>query len=134
MIDKNNLDVRPVIVGGRTMLPVRVLAEIFGGSADWNEDSRTATLKIGSNEIVLDIANGTITKNGERVESDAAPMVYENRTVAPLRIVGEMLDKNIDWYDGGYDNRLIFISDAKVFDHESDIMYINEMSRRLGVK
>lgn len=134
MIDKNNLDVRPVIVGGRTMLPVRVLAEIFGGSADWNEDSRTATLKIGSNEIVLDIANGTITKNGERVESDAAPMVYENRTVAPLRIVGEMMDKNIDWYDGGYDNRLIFISDAKVFDHKSDIMYINEMSRRLGVK
>ncbi len=134
LIDKNNLDVRPVIVGGRTMLPVRVLAEIFGGSADWDEESRTATLKIGSNEIVLDIANGTITKNGEKIESDAAPMIYEGRTVAPLRTVGELMDKNIDWYDGGYDNRLIFISEAQVFNHENDIMYINEMSRRLGVK
>jgi len=43
-IDPQNATVVPLIVGGRTMLPVRFVGEQLGGSVDWNQATRTATL------------------------------------------------------------------------------------------
>ena len=38
------LDVAPVSIGGRTMLPIRFIVEYFGGQVVWNGDSRTVTI------------------------------------------------------------------------------------------
>lgn len=45
--DKNKtfaLDSAPVIINGRTLLPVRAVVEYFGGSIAWNDASRCATI------------------------------------------------------------------------------------------
>lgn len=38
------LDVAPVSIGGRTMLPIRFIVEYFGGQVVWNGDSRSVTI------------------------------------------------------------------------------------------
>ncbi len=43
-IDSNNHDVKPIIVNGRTMLPLRFVAENLGCTVDWNGTTRTITL------------------------------------------------------------------------------------------
>ncbi len=43
-IDPQNASVVPLIVGGRTMLPVRFVGEQLGGTVEWNPTTRTATL------------------------------------------------------------------------------------------
>ena len=39
-----NLDVKATIVDGRTLIPVRAVAESFGFKVDWNGDTRTVTI------------------------------------------------------------------------------------------
>ncbi|MGB9667229.1 MAG: stalk domain-containing protein, partial [Candidatus Cryosericum sp.] len=41
---KVSLDVAPMILGGRTYLPLRFISEHLGASVDWNADSRTITI------------------------------------------------------------------------------------------
>lgn len=34
----------PVIINGRTLLPIRAVVEGMGGNAEWNNDTQTVTL------------------------------------------------------------------------------------------
>lgn len=43
---EKNLDVAPVIIGGRTMLPIRFIAESFGYAVAWDEPTKTVTLRL----------------------------------------------------------------------------------------
>ncbi len=43
-IDEKNHDVRPIIVNGRTMLPLRFVAENLGCSVQWDPTTRTITI------------------------------------------------------------------------------------------
>ncbi len=43
-IDPNNHDVKPIIVNGRTMLPLRFVAENLGCKVDWDPTTRTITI------------------------------------------------------------------------------------------
>ena len=38
---QTQLDVPPKIVGGRTLIPARAIAEAFGAKVDWNADECT---------------------------------------------------------------------------------------------
>ncbi len=43
-IDENNHDVKPIIINGRTMLPLRFVAENLGCTVNWDEATRTITI------------------------------------------------------------------------------------------
>ncbi len=43
-IDPNNHDVKPIIVNGRTMLPLRFVAENLGCTVNWNPQTKTITI------------------------------------------------------------------------------------------
>ena len=43
-IDPNNHDVKPIIINGRTMLPLRFVAESLGCKVGWNGTTRTITI------------------------------------------------------------------------------------------
>ena len=40
------MDTAPIIENGRTLLPIRAVAEYFGASVEWEEDSRTVTITL----------------------------------------------------------------------------------------
>ena len=43
-IDPNNSKVTPIIINGRTYLPLRFIAEHLNANVDWNNDTRTVTM------------------------------------------------------------------------------------------
>ncbi len=83
-------DVAPVIVDNRTMVPIRVITEALGGAADWNEATRTVTLRIDGKILRMTI-DQTITG------FDAAPVIINSRTYVPIRYVAEALGANVEW-------------------------------------
>lgn len=110
-------DSDPVIVNGRTLVPIRAIAEklgykvewlpnlntvmIFDGDMNYNEtiggysfvnSTISLAVVIGSNEIFKQAITGT-----ETLEIDVAPMIMNDRTYLPLRAVGEALGCKVDW-------------------------------------
>ena len=92
LINNNTLsnDVAPVIVGNRTMVPIRVITEALGGKADWNAATQTVTLTIDGSVLRMTIGQ-TITG------FDAAPVIINDRTYVPIRYVAEKLGANVEW-------------------------------------
>ena len=95
-------DVAPVVVNGRTMLPVRFLAENLGATVAWNEEKQLVTIT-GKNQnqedvtifITIGAANAQI--NGQSVALEAPAFVDQNRTFMPVRLIAEALGASVDW-------------------------------------
>ena len=60
----------PVIVAGRTLLPIRAVVEAIGGTIEWNATTRTVTIAAGSVTMGLTIGNRMATVNGTTLPID----------------------------------------------------------------
>lgn len=92
-----NLDVPPVIQGGRTLVPFRAIFEALGATVSWNDATRTATGTRGTTTVALTIGNNNATVNGVATRLDVAPIVQGGRTLVPLRFVSENLGATVQW-------------------------------------
>jgi len=90
-------DVDPVIIEGRTLVPVRAIAEGFGAEVGWNGASRQVTVNKGGNAVILTIDNTNYTKNGQALKMDVPAQIVSDRTMVPVRVVSESLDAQVDW-------------------------------------
>ncbi len=90
-------DVAPVIVGDRTMLPIRVVAEALGADVDWDAELQKVTITKGDTVIELFIGETTAYVNGNAVQLDAAPFIDNDRTYLPVRFVSEYLGAIVYW-------------------------------------
>lgn len=107
---KTAIDVPPMIVSDRTLVPVRFIAEAFGADVSWDGDAKKVTVKNGDNTIELYIDKAEITVNGTVSALDAAAGIIDGRTMLPLRAVVEALGKEVFWDARG----LIIISDGEI--------------------
>jgi len=92
----------PVIVQGRTMLPVRAIVEALGGSVSWDAARRAVGIVLGAKTLDLVIGKPFATVNGAPLAIDpanthVAPLIVRGRTMLPVRFVGEQLGATIDW-------------------------------------
>ena len=53
------LDVAPQLVGGRTLVPVRAVAESFDARVDWDGDTRTVIIETDGGELFVVTPHGT---------------------------------------------------------------------------
>ena len=83
-------DVAPLIINSRTMVPIRIVTETLGGSADWNDKAQVVTLNINGKTITMKIGV-VLEKYG------VAPLIIDNRTYVPIRFVAEELGATVDW-------------------------------------
>jgi len=97
------IDVPPTIIEGRTLLPIRWVAEPLGASIGWdaNEKKVTVSLKdtiielwIGKNVARVDGVDTPIDPNNPKV----VPMIIQGRTMLPVRFVAENLGSLVNWY------------------------------------
>ncbi|OEH85478.1 hypothetical protein BHU72_05170 [Desulfuribacillus stibiiarsenatis] len=94
------MDVAPFIQNGRTMLPVRFVAEALGVSEDniiWNASTKQVTIMKGDRIAQLTIGSDTLLVNGVTVKMDTVASTKDGRTVLPVRFVAQALGANIDW-------------------------------------
>lgn len=92
-------DVPPLIKNGRTLVPVRVIAEGLGAQVGWEQSTRTATIERENNKLILQVNSAKAVVNGKEVKLDAPPTMQNQRMLLPLRFVGEALGLNIGWDD-----------------------------------
>ena len=93
--------VEPQIMNGRTMVPMRKIFEVFGANVEWEGTTQTITATTENKTLVLQINNTEATvKSGdaeEKITLDSAPVIYDNRTLVPVRFIAESLDLRVGW-------------------------------------
>lgn len=114
------LDQPPVIINGRTMVPMRAIFEALGCSVDWyGEQQLVAAYDL--NNVLFLVINADYGSRMDTIDFltfmkqnpsedqiaalvdnntfplDVPPLIINNRTMVPLRVVGESMDAQVDW-------------------------------------
>jgi len=92
-------DQDPVIVDGRTLVPLRGVFEGLGFDVDWNSNELSATLihnDLGD-EIVISIGSSTFSANGTMHNLDVPAQIINGRTMLPIRAVLESVGCFVEW-------------------------------------
>jgi Copper amine oxidase N-terminal domain. len=97
-IDRDSETV-PIIIDGRTFLPIRVIVETMRGTVGWSAESRCITLFANQRTVEMWIGETSYTVNAVPKELDVAPFILNDRTYLPLRFVAENLGCNVTWID-----------------------------------
>jgi photosystem II stability/assembly factor-like uncharacterized protein len=102
------LEAAPFIepAAGRTMVPVRLIAEALGADVAWSPVTRTVTIKTTASAtrkattIVLQVGSRQALVDGRAQLLDAAAQIREGRTFVPVRMVAENLGASVRWDAG----------------------------------
>ena len=96
------IDVVPQIVEGRTLLPIRWIAEPLGAEVGWDGNERKVTVTLKDTKIELWIGKNIAKVNGINTPIDpnnpkVVPMIINGRTMLPVRFIAENLGCKVDW-------------------------------------
>ncbi|WP_164985217.1 oligoendopeptidase F [Ammoniphilus sp. CFH 90114] len=94
--EKLSLDQAPLQQEGRTLVPVRSIAEALGATVSWENDQTilikkenlTVTIKPDSTEAIV---------NGKTIKLDIPARLAAGRTYVPTRLVSEALGASVEW-------------------------------------
>lgn len=87
----------PVNIDGRTLVPIRAIIETMGGSVQWFGDDRRVEVSLKDKTLKLWIDNTSAYLGDTRLTLDVPPMIIDDRTMLPLRFVGEKLGSKVEW-------------------------------------
>lgn len=89
----------PLIVNDRTLVPIRFVSEEIGAEVKWDGVNRTVTVVKGNRSVFLRIDSYMVEyNNGELYQlSDVAPLIINDRTYVPLRLISNALGIGIEW-------------------------------------
>lgn len=95
------MDVAPYIKDGRTMLPIRYVAEALGMKVSWDKKTRTVIIEDDKYKVEIPVDTNKIIVNGETYTSDVKPEIVDGRTMLPIaniaRAIGLVDGKDIIW-------------------------------------
>ena len=116
---KNITDLsKPVIMNDRILVPLKVVSEELGATVTWDGEHRTVTVVKGNKNIFLWIGSRLVKyDDGETyLLSDVAPVIIDNKTYVPLKLISNGLRIGIEW-DG--DARRVIINSSNASSLES---------------
>lgn len=100
-------DQQPIIVNGRTLVPIRAVLEKLGAIVEWDEQYQIVRIYKGNKAVGLQVnaeymTVGEIGMNGQTTaawnkEIDVAPQLIQGRTMLPIRCVVEEFGCNVEW-------------------------------------
>lgn len=87
----------PIIVEQRTLVPLRIIAEVFGGVVSWVPEGQYIVIVFGEDRLEMMIGAAGYAFNSFPYLMDAAPILHEDRTMVPLRAIAEILGCQVSW-------------------------------------
>jgi len=90
-------DVKPQLIGGRTMVPLRAIFEALGAVVNWDESTQTVTAYNEAYIVKSTIGKNEMIVNNEAITIDIAPMIVDGRTLVPARFVAEAFNCDVEW-------------------------------------
>lgn len=103
-------DVAPIMRNDRVLVPLRKIFEKLGAEVSWEESSQTITAVKENITIKLKIDDNFAYIGEQKVELSQPPVLYNSRTMVPIRFVSEALNADVDW-DGTTET--VFIKTVK---------------------
>jgi len=91
------LPVPPFIAHGRTLVPVRALAQRLGARVTWVEAQRAVIIERDTISMRLVIGSDRAVVNGSSFTLDTAPVIRQDRAMLPVRFLSERLGASVDW-------------------------------------
>jgi len=76
-------DQDPIIIDGRTLVPVRGVFESLGFNVSWNDVTRTVIIQNADYFISIPIGSYTFTTNGATYWLDVPAQIFNGRTLIP---------------------------------------------------
>lgn len=105
-------DAEVVILNGRSLLPIRLVATLLGATVEWSAELAQATIRKADKTVRLQPGAMTaeVTAGGQTsaVPLEVPVTVVDDRIRVPLKFVGNVLDVKVEW-DGV--TRTILIDD-----------------------
>lgn len=95
--DKVEFDQPPIIVNDRTLVPMRAIFEKLNLTVQWFGDERRITAFDDKMKITMFIDSPYIYLDEEEFKIDTAPIIVNDRTLVPLRVIGEALNGDVEW-------------------------------------
>jgi len=90
-------DQDPIIVNGRTLVPLRSIFEALNARVNWDQKTQTVTAIKRETKIVLKIGDRNATINDRTTSLDTPAQVINGRTLVPVRFVSEALGEEVTW-------------------------------------
>lgn len=105
---KVKVDVAPMIEDNRTLLPMRLIAEILGLDVKWEEDKRLASFTKEGRLVKVQIDSSEIEINGLRENLYSKVKIENNRILLPITNISKAfgltngntedgIEQNIEW-------------------------------------
>jgi len=88
---------RPVIVNGRTLVPVRGVFEELGFDVGWDNNTRQATLTRNDDSVVITVDSDVFVTNSVEYAMDVPAQIIGGSTMLPIRAVLESLGYSLTW-------------------------------------
>jgi hypothetical protein len=92
-------DVAPIIVNGRTLVPIRGVFEAMGFVVTWDGNIEQATLARDNDVVIITIGSYMFTTNEAEHSLDVPARIIGDRTMLPLRAVLESVGYELEWND-----------------------------------
>lgn len=89
--------VEPILKDGTTLVPLRETFEAMGASVVWDPIERKVTAKNGNREVILIINSNSAYKDKQSVTLATPAIIYQSKTMIPLRFVGEAFDGKVNY-------------------------------------
>ncbi len=104
---------KPIQLDGRVLVPTREVSEALGGNVEWNNATKTVTIKYKNKTIILKINDINATINDEQVKLDVPAKIINNKVMVPIRFVSEAMGLEVIWND---EQRAVYIEEPKKVD------------------
>lgn len=93
------LDTPPILHNQRTLLPIRSVVNAMGGQVEWDAETKTVIIA-KENTIILFVIDSVVAFVNEVPHIlDVPPILYNSRTMLPIRFIAENLGYGVEWED-----------------------------------
>ncbi|GMK39207.1 hypothetical protein PCCS19_22610 [Paenibacillus sp. CCS19] len=115
-------NVSPYATKGKTLVPLRFIADAFGAQASYDSKQHSVTIQTASTSFTFAPNEHHYINNGVQTAMIGVMELKQGRAYVPLRVIAEALGKPV-YYNQG----LIIISDSKALDpsneHDQELAY-----------
>lgn len=109
---------------GRTLIPFRMIGDLIGAEVSWDSKKKEATIIFDEVNIRAVIDNKEAWVNGKSYMMDTTPVIRNNTTMVPVRLIADALNIPIEW-DSEY--RVVTLKHEKFLKTPERLWRIDEM-------
>ncbi len=94
-----NFDVQPIVIDGRTLVPMRKLFEELGATVEWDNDRNTAFAYSKGIYVKMPVGKDYYMIDEIIFSADVPAQEINGRTLVPLRVISEAFGMDVDYDD-----------------------------------